>query len=92
MKIIHESDGVEHECTLPYDGCVWVETPAACGCGAFPSRIRSDGYDTGHDFVRGAAYCFDCKLERGHLRVEFSTVFGLEEDDRVINHSRCKVY
>jgi hypothetical protein len=48
--------------------------------------ITSDNRET-----TGTAICYQCQKPIGRIRVVFDTLFGLDEDNRVLN-SRCRVY
>ena len=92
MKItLVDPDNSKHECALPYAHATYVTAKDwKCECG-------SDGVQSpekriaGHDEYVGAARCVDCKAPAGTLRVKVSTIFGIEEDERVLN-GRCRVY
>ena len=43
------------------------------------------------DTYRADAHCLACGETIGVLRVKMSTIFGIEEDKRVLN-GRCRVY
>jgi hypothetical protein len=45
-----------------------------------------------HDTYRAPAHCCSCGVHVGTITVKVSTIFGIEEDDRVLNHGRCRVY
>lgn len=92
MKItLTTREGQVFEGRLPYDGADRVEIDAACsGCG---SRFVAGGASSvgSHDTYRAQAACVGCKAACGVLRVTVSTLFGIEEDARVLN-GRCRVY
>ena len=82
-------------CTLPFDNCTHVE--AASGkcpsCGASPLKLHATQQEVySFDTYRGIARCACCNAKvGGHLEVRIDTLFGIEEDERVI-HGRCRVY
>lgn len=84
MKITFTpTDGKAETAKLPYDGAAFVEvaTPCACGC----TSIAGGGQSIeSHDTYRAAAHCTKCRKPRGVLRVKMSTIFGVEEDERVL--------
>ena len=45
-----------------------------------------------HDQHLADAGCLACGKGVGKLVVTVDTIFGIEEDDLVLNHSRCRVY
>lgn len=91
MKIRLHLDGTEWHCTLPHDGAPSVECAApACACGSVFVRGIGDD-ERGHDIVSSRAVCAGCGVARGRLVVTFSTIFGISEDERVLN-GRCRVY
>jgi hypothetical protein len=86
-----DRDGREFPATLPYPSAKHVEIEAACsGCG---SKFIAGGESSveSHDMYRAQAACVGCKAACGVLRVQVSTLFGIEEDNRVLN-GRCRVY
>jgi hypothetical protein len=92
MKVTFTVDNVEHTCSVPYEGAAFVLVDGwACptckrsGVAGRNQRIES------HDTYASDAGCADCKVVVGVLRVQLSTLFGLEEDERVLN-GRCRVY
>lgn len=65
-----------------------VEVPRACpGCKAEPYRVTGCGREIDpehrHDTYRADAACTACGTRVGVLRVKVSTLFGLEEDERL---------
>ena len=80
-------DGTEHEATPEGDAA--RTTPCACGCDLVRGRGTHIG---GHDYYSARGCCTRCGADRGELRSYVSTIFGLEEDQRVLSHGRCRVY
>lgn len=81
-------------CIMPYDGAEFVETKGPCPhCAVTPIKTRGDDHEQSieHDRITAPAYCFDCRGYVGKLLVVFSTIFGLEEDARVLG-GRARVY
>ena len=93
MEIKLRTNDGDLKCKLPHDGAVAVDVELACpGCKVEPMAVRTDEREIeGHDTYVGTAYCCACKTVVGQLRVKMSTVFGLEEDERVLN-GRPRVY
>ena len=56
-----------------------------------PLHVRMPSYATQHDRYTGAAECCRCSLAVGTMQVVVSTLFGLEEDQRVLE-GRHRVY
>lgn len=66
----------------------------ACpSCGAEPFYVAGDGARPSADdrAYECTAYCLACKARVGTVRAEVDTLFGVEEDERVL-HGRCRVY
>ena len=64
-------------------------------CGVRPLRARGRGIHA-REHAAYVAYvadadCVVCSKPVGVLRVEVSTIFGIDEDERVLN-GRCRVY
>lgn len=107
MTIDIEVRGVEKAVPafLPYEGCEWVEAFVDCPqCGqtcepesacepARPLRISGQRgrQDIGHDTIKAPAVTHCCRAVIGTIVVRVSTIFGIEEDERVLN-GRCRVY
>lgn len=65
---------------------------ATCPACGVPLRVLGNGRRIGgHDFYTSNAFCAACRAQVGEVRAYVSTVFGLEEDERVL-HGRCRVY
>lgn len=88
-------------CRKPYESAPFVWAPGAAPCCQVRDehedayRVAGDGAkrETGHDTVRAPAVCLTCHAVIGELVVTMSTIFGLEEDDRMTGPSaRWRVY
>ncbi len=95
MKIsLHTGDERKLEARQPYAGADHVLVDAACpaaGC-APPLKVGGSGRRIeSHDTYAADAFCMCCGARVGTLRVVCSTIFGVEEDERVLN-GRCRVY
>ena len=88
--------------TLTFEGHVYDATPSgavatvpiACPhCkAAAPMAVRGGGIrETTHDTYIADARCVQCGEPMGTLRAKVDTIFGIEEDERVLN-SGCRVY
>lgn len=97
MKItLTTHDGVVHEMRQPFDGSDWVKACDGVACDHCGSPLRATGKGQSiesHDTYRADAVCASeaCGEPIGVLRVKVSTIFGIEEDQRVMN-GRCRVY
>lgn len=93
MKIsIKFNDGTRQTATLPYQGCQHVEVDGTCpSCGTKPWKARGGQPETGYDEYRAQAQCLSCDKIVGTMIVKVSTIFGIEEDDRVLS-GRYRVY
>lgn len=94
MKIYHveESQSGRELATIvkpPFTGAEFVETSPCPVCGS--ERVHCLRGIRGEYGAEGKARCFDCGADRGRIVVEFGSVFGYEEDQRVLN-GRCRVY
>jgi hypothetical protein len=76
--------GVESD----YGPCALQDAPERTGD---PFRVRAPSLTRGHGHVEGPAECYRCRSVVGVLRVDFDTMWGLDEDERVL-HGRCRVY
>ena len=93
MKIQFEpKEGPRRDCTMPYEGAKFVEPSGVCpSCAVEPWKIQGGDPVRGHDTISCVAQCTACKAMVGQIIVTISTIFGLEEDDRMLN-GRCRVY
>lgn len=92
MKITLALDSGVRICALPYEGCEHV-LPAGCCpfCGDDDWRVQGGAISHDRDTYRCQAWCLACGAGVGELRAKVSTIFGIEEDEAVLN-SRCRVY
>lgn len=61
-------------------------------CRAVPFRVAGEGQEReGHDTYAARARCIDCDKHVGTVHARVDTIFGIEEDERVL-HGRCRVY
>ena len=98
MKIeLITEDARTFECTLPYEGCQYVNVEAPNGHKGCPDpgdgvlRIYGGAVTEGYDTFEARAFCGRCHGRVGTLRVTVSTMFGIEEDRRVL-YGRARVY
>lgn len=60
---------------------VEAEDPCACGC----KMVAGTGREIeGRDTYRAQGLCVQCRAPRGIIRAQVETIFGLEEDERVL--------
>lgn len=95
VDLLLEAGGETLTATVPYAGAAHVEVDAECPhCHVKPLHVagvrgtEEEGFDT----ITAKAGCVGCRGLLGKLVVTMSTVFGIEEDRRVTEHSRCRVY
>lgn len=99
MKItMTMEDGTTRECTIPYDGCDYVVVEGKCpnpACTHPDSPFHVAGVKgtmvKGFNTFTSDAGCIGCKTVSGKLVVTVDTLFGIEEDERVLR-GRCRVY
>ena len=60
-----------------------------CKCG--DNRVSGSEMRRGHDEYVAVARCYGCKAFCGTLYAKVDTIFGIEEDDAVLN-GRARVY
>jgi deoxycytidylate deaminase len=87
-------DGSKAQATLPYDGADHVVTTLPCPhCKAEPLKARVDGsVQRAHDtYTTATTVTLCCEKKLGPMVAKVSTIFGIEEDERVLN-GRCRVY
>lgn len=77
----------EHEASPEGDAA--RTTPCTCGC----DLVRGHGTRIGgHDYYSARGRCVQCGTDHGELRAYVATLFGIEEDRRVLEYGRCRVY
>lgn len=93
MKVSVVIADESRSCSLP-EHERWIDVAGRCPeCKADVLRVIGDKrrQDIGHDTVTAPALATCCGSTIGKVRVELDTIFGLEEDERVL-HGRCRVY
>lgn len=97
MRITLElDDGRKAAAKHPYPGCEYVVVEGLhCECARteplLVAGIKGGVRENTDHHMTSTAGCARCKGKVGILRVEFDTLFGREEDDRVLN-GRPRVY
>lgn len=78
---------------IPTEDTGGVNVPGKkCPSCALPLRVGGSGRRIGgHDYYLSTAGCLNCGTVVGELKLTVSTIFGLEEDERVLC-GRCRVY
>lgn len=86
MKVTIEYEGRRYSAKVPFIGAEYVEVEGVC-CGRVHGRgIRA----TTHDTYVAEAEC-ECGKRVGTMHTKVSTIFGIEEDERVL-YGRARVY
>lgn len=62
------------------------------GCKREPYAVRLTATGQSDHAVWGDAWCHECEADVGTMRVEFSTIFGAEEDRAMLIDGRARVY
>lgn len=96
MKITVHINGKTYAAKPPYADADHVEVSGIDECPACHHRgiLKVSGkgnHIDGHDTYKAEGIALCCKVFIGAIRVKVSTIFGLEEDSRVLN-GRCRVY
>ena len=99
MKIkFHPTEGSARGALLPFPECDFVYVPGACAkCGAkvggkFKVQGRPGSRVRTYNTYESDARCVACQQSIGKLVATVSTIFGIEEDERVILYGRPRVY
>jgi hypothetical protein len=107
VEITVEIDGTRHPAKCPYVDAEFVIVEGVCcpheteAEKKLPEDKRTHGelfcvfgtakHAEEHDTWAARAYCRACKQSVGTIRVKIKTIFGVEEDERVLN-GRWRVY
>jgi hypothetical protein len=95
MTITFVYDGRRLPARLPYDAAEFVlvaDLPVCPRCGVglkVAGRAGTEHHD--HDTYYAEAGCVGCGATLGELQAKVSTIFGIDEDEAVLN-GRCRVY
>jgi hypothetical protein len=94
MKIwieIQRTTGVD-DCEITADGTRGIATGACPGCGATPFIVQGHGrHRHTRDTFRAGGKAMCCGDSIGYIYATTDTLFGLEEDEAVLN-GRARVY
>ena len=95
MKVVLLIGGRKFKLTTS-EGSPTAEASIECPhCKAKPLRVSGSGRTIGgHDYYKADGFCAnaECAKYVGEIRAYVSTIFGLEEDERVLIHGRARVY
>lgn len=81
------------EATRPYQDAMFVRVPTCPICKREPADVQGKNPRwLDEETCESDATCLDCQKPVGTLRVVLGTLFGLEEDERVLNSGRWRVY
>ena len=99
MRITVEIDGRKLVAKQPFAKSDHVIVKGCTQCPAckqkFPDGLPVMGrgnHIENHDTYKATAHGKCCEKVIGVIRVKVSTIFGLEEDEAVLIHGRCRVY
>lgn len=87
MKVTVSVKGKTHSATRPFPKADHVVLTIPCPfCGVEPMKARGvGGMVKSHDSYRSDAITTCCGKPLDWIKATFDTIFGLEEDERVLN-------
>lgn len=93
MKITVTINDKQFAANKPHEKSTCVEASTTCpSCKATPLQVQGNGNSVeSRDTYRADARCLACGETIGVIRAKVSTLFGIEEDEHVLN-GRCRVY
>lgn len=95
MKISLVHQNKRFECTLSYNGADYVIARGLDICPLCKADLKVAGRKgtmrNDHDTYYAEAGCLSCGGTLGELQTQVSTVFGIDEDEAVLN-GRARVY
>lgn len=93
MKVTVTIGGKRYKAKLPYPHAKYVVVDVACPeCANNPLEAQGVGnQERGHDTIKSNCACTTCNKVIGTICVQVDTIFGLAEDDKVLN-GRWRVY
>lgn len=93
MKIIIRLPGGDVLPARLEDGGSAVVVASCPSCGADAARVRGLGVTHhDHDTYYAAARALCCGETIGTMETRVDTIFGIDEDERVLLRGRCRVY
>ncbi len=85
MKIkVITLDDQSFDATLPYDGAAFVTIERCPLCGVADCNVVGRETTHTHDVYQAEAKALCCEKRIGRIEVKVDTVFGIEEDERVL--------
>jgi hypothetical protein len=92
MQIELKTENGSIPCKLPYTGADHVILQGDCpNCKVPNTPIQGGDVERGFNTYTAPAACATCRVLVGKLVVTVSTIFGIEEDEAVLN-GRARVY
>lgn len=91
MTITISIEGKAYPAKPPYETATFADVGGGWKCRCGSSRTSGRGMHHDHDTYRSTGHCTDCGVELGPIVAKVSTIFGIEEDERVL-HGRARVY
>ena len=92
MRTIVLIDGDEFQVEQDSSGEFARVAGKTCGACGKDLEVVGKGISIGgFDYYRASGFCKECRAPVGEIRAYMDTLFGVEEDDRVLN-GRCRVY
>lgn len=99
IKITVEMDGRKLVAKQPFPNADHVRVPSCDTCPACKQTfedglpvVGSGKHIENHDTYKATAHGKCCGKVIGVIRAKVPTIFGLEEDEAVLIHGRCRVY
>jgi hypothetical protein len=94
MRVMANIGGDTVACKVPFVGAQYViaDLEACPSCGAKPVELRGSAPQQRHDHYTSDAMTLCCKKFVGQMTAWPDTLFGIDEDQTVLNHGRCRVY
>jgi hypothetical protein len=90
--MLHLDDGTVLKVPDPEDVPDATMPGVACpACKAEPLVVHGFGRRHDYDTFYADAMCMQCQARVGELRVKVNTLFGISEDEAVLQ-GRCRVY
>jgi hypothetical protein len=84
--------GNTYKAKRPHATADYVVIRTCPKCEVEPCRVQGGGVTHhDHDTYFSRAICLACEADIGEIRTKVETMFGIEEDNAVLN-GRCRVY
>jgi len=94
VKIEFTLDSINYKAILPSQNSKYVEIEElTCECNLQKLQVLGDETKQiiHFNYINAPAHCNNCGVYKGQLKVTIDTLFGLEEDNAVLN-GRARVY